>query len=222
MTPASNSSLFILTEQPSIGNHFVAQLRNIEVQRDRMRFRRNMERIGELLAYEISKALPFVSAQITTPLGTAHTQQLQHQPVLTTILRAGLPLFQGFLNVFDEAESAFIGAYRGPHQEDHSFDIEMKYLTSPSIEGKTLILIDPMLATGKSIIRSYETLLKHGQPAQVHIATAIASRAGTQYVLDNLPGCKIWTGAVDEELNHKFYIVPGLGDAGDLAFGEKR
>ncbi len=214
--------LNILTEQPSVAHHFVAQLRNVDVQGDRMRFRRNMERLGEVMAYEVSKTLPYEPWQVTTPLGTAKTQRILYPVVLATVLRAALPLFNGFLNVFEEAESAFIGAYRGPHQADETFDIEMNYMTSPNLNGKILILIDPMLATGKSILKSYESLLAYGTPVQTHIVAAIASRPGVQYVQGHLPKCRIWAGAVDEILNYKYYIVPGLGDAGDLAFGEKK
>lgn len=218
MTP----TLTILTGQPSVIHHYISQLRNVDVQGDRMRFRRNMERIGEIMAYEVSKAFPYDPAQVTTPLGTAATQRMRHPVVLTTVLRAALPLYNGFLNVFEQAESAFIGAYRGPHLADHSFDVEMQYITAPDLNGKILILIDPMLATGKSILKSYQALLAYGTPLQTHIVAAIASRTGVEYVLENLPECRIWAGAVDETLNHKFYIVPGLGDAGDLAFGEKK
>jgi uracil phosphoribosyltransferase len=181
-----------------------------------------MERIGEIMAYEVSKSFPYDPVQVTTPLGTAGTQQMRHPVVLTTVLRAALPLYNGFLNVFEEAESAFIGAYRGLHQADHSFEVEMQYITAPDLNGKILILIDPMLATGKSILKSYEALLAYGTPLQVHIVAAIASRPGVQYVSQHLPECRIWAGSVDETLNHKYYIVPGLGDAGDLAFGEKK
>ncbi len=146
-------SLTILTAQSSVVQHYIAQLRNVDVQGDRMRFRRNMERIGEIMAYELSKAFPYDPVQVTTPLGTAATQRMRHPIVLTTVLRAALPLYNGFLNVFEEAESAFIGAYRGPHQADHSFEVEMQYITAPDLNGKILILIDPMLATGKSILK---------------------------------------------------------------------
>jgi uracil phosphoribosyltransferase len=217
-----NSSLTILTAQPSVVHHYIAQLRDVSVQGDRMRFRRNMERIGEIMAYEVSKAFPYEQAQVTTPLGTAGTQRMRHPVVLTTVLRAALPLYNGFLNVFEEAESAFIGAYRGPHHADHSFDVEMQYITSPDLNGKILILIDPMLATGKSILKSYQSLLAYGSPLRTYIVAAIASRPGVEYVLKNMPECHIWAAAVDETLNHKYYIVPGLGDAGDLAFGEKK
>lgn len=213
--------MFILSETNSIVNHFVAELRDVNVQRDSMRFRRNMERIGEALAYEISKTLPYEAAQVTTPLATAHTFLLQQQPVLATILRAGLPLYQGFANVFDKAESAFIGAFRGKAKTDYSFEVEMHYMAMPNLEGKTLILIDPMLATGKSVISTLTALRPYGKPAAIHLASAIATRDGIKYVQQYFPGCHFWAAAVDETMNHKFYIVPGLGDAGDLSFGEK-
>lgn len=212
--------MFILTETNSIASRFVTELRDVTVQTDSMRFRRNMERIGEVLAYEISKTLDFSAETIQTPLAPIAVQQPE-KPVLATVLRAGLPLYQGFLNYFDGAESAFIGAYRAAHKEDHSFEVAMEYLAAPSLEGKTLIIIDPMLATGKSLVLSYKSLLNAGTPKAVHIAAAIGSRAGVDYLLANIPNAKLWIGAVDESLNDHFYIVPGLGDAGDLAYGSK-
>lgn len=212
--------MFILTETNSIASRFVTELRDVTVQTDSMRFRRNMERIGEVLAYEISKTFDFSAETIQTPLAPLAVQQPE-KPVLATVLRAGLPLYQGFLNYFDGAESAFIGAYRAAHKEDNSFDVAMEYLAAPSLEGKTLIIIDPMLATGKSLVLSYQSLLKAGKPKAVHIAAAIGSRAGVEYLLANIPNATLWIGAVDESLNDHFYIVPGLGDAGDLAYGAK-
>ncbi len=213
--------MFILTETNSIANHFVAELRDMAVQQDSMRFRRNMERIGEALAYEISKTLAYEPAQVTTPLGISDTFLLGQQPVLATILRAGLPLYQGFANVFDKAESAFVGAFRGKPKTDYTFEVEMHYMAMPDLEGKTLILIDPMLATGKSVIRTLTALRPYGKPAAIHLASAIATRAGIEYVRQYFPDCHFWTAAVDETMSRKFYIIPGLGDAGDLAFGEK-
>jgi uracil phosphoribosyltransferase len=213
--------MFVFTEQPSIANHFIAELRDVRTQTDSMRFRKNLERLGELMAYEISKTMDFQPATVKTPLGVCHTELVVQPPVLSTILRAGLPLYQGFMNFFDKAESAFIGAYRSPHRVDHSFDIEMEYIVTPDLTGKTLILIDPMLATGKSIVKTYQALLEYGIPARTHIVAAIASRAGVSHVQNRLPECRLWMGALDEELNHKSYIVPGLGDAGDLSFGSK-
>lgn len=213
--------MFVLHHTPSVANHFLADLRDVHVQKDSMRFRKNLERIGEILAYEISKKMDYVTRNITTPLAVAETKLLKEQPVLVCILRAGLPFYQGFLNVFDEAENAFIGAYRGKTNENHDFEIEMHYATSPSIEGKTLILIDPMLATGKSLVKTYQALLKVGKPAHVHVACVIGSQAGVDYITQELPKHDLWLGALDKNLNDKFYIVPGLGDAGDLAFGAK-
>ncbi|MDJ1471975.1 uracil phosphoribosyltransferase [Cytophagaceae bacterium DM2B3-1] len=213
--------MFVLSETPSIANHFIAELRDIDIQKDRMRFRRNMERLGEMLAYEVSKSLTYETAQIQTPLGVSETLLLEQQPVLGTILRAGLPMYQGFVNVFDRAESAFIGAYRGKPNDDYSFDIEMQYTAMPDLEGKVLILIDPMLATGKSVIRTLTSLRTFGKPASLHLVSAIATPEGVNYVQQYFPEAKFWIGALDESLNHKYYIVPGLGDAGDLAFGEK-
>jgi uracil phosphoribosyltransferase len=213
--------MFVLTEKASIANHFIAELRDEQVQKDSMRFRRNMERVGELLAYEISRVLTYEQVQVTTPLGIKETLLLQQQPILATILRAGLPLFQGFVNYFDKADSAFIGAYRGKHKKDETFDIELHYAVAPNLNDRTLILIDPMLATGKSAVKAYTSLLQYGLPAQTHLVAAIASREGIAYVQQQLPLCRLWLGTVDEKLNSKAYIVPGLGDAGDLAFGSK-
>jgi uracil phosphoribosyltransferase len=213
--------MFVFTENNSLANQFLAELRDITIQKDSLRFRRNLERLGELMAYEISKTLTYAPAQVSTPLGVAQTQLIVQAPVLATILRAGLPMYQGFLNLFDKAESAFIGAYRGSYEPDESFDIVQGYTVTPDLNKKVLIIIDPMLATGKSIVSVYNSLLFHGKPAQIHIACVIASQKGIAYVQDHLPNCQIWAGAVDTELNHKSYIVPGLGDAGDLAFGNK-
>jgi uracil phosphoribosyltransferase len=213
--------MFILTSTPSVACQFIAELRDVRIQQDSMRFRRNMERLGELLAYEISKKMPYQKSNITTPLGNSENWSMATQPVLATVLRAGLPLFQGFMNFFDRAESAFIGAYRGKPDDHYTFDIELNYIAAPDLTGKTLILIDPMLATGKSIVKAAQALLAYGQPQQIHIVAAIASRQGVEYVSTHLPDCHLWMGAIDEEMNHKSYIVPGLGDAGDLAFGEK-
>lgn len=213
--------MFVLTEKASIANHFIAELRDKQVQKDSMRFRRNMERIGELLAYELSKKLAYEPIQISTPLGAKDTVLLKQQPVLATILRAGLPLFQGFVNYFDKADSAFIGAYRGKHKQDESFDIELHYAVAPDLRERTLILIDPMLATGKSAVKAYNSLLQYGMPANTHLVAAVASQQGIAYIQEQLPLCQLWFGAVDEKLNSKAYIIPGLGDAGDLAFGTK-
>ncbi|MEI2757860.1 MAG: uracil phosphoribosyltransferase [Bacteroidia bacterium] len=212
----------ILSTGNSLLHHFVAELRDVEIQNDRMRFRRNLERIGEIAAYEISKTMNYENTDVTTPLGIATVPLLQSQPVLGTILRAGLPLHQGLLNYFDQADNAFISAYRR-HHKDGSFDIHLQYLSSPPIAGRTLILSDPMLATGQSLVETYKAMLESGQPAHTHVVAAIASRQGIEYVKANLPDdLTIWVAAVDEELTAQSYIVPGLGDAGDLAFGEKK
>jgi uracil phosphoribosyltransferase len=213
--------MFVLTETYSIANHFLAELRNQEIQKDAMRFRKNMERLGEIFAYEISKTLTYQNRDVVTPLGAKITQQVSQQVVLVTILRAGLPLHQGLLNYYDKAENAFIGAYRGKHDEKESFEIEMDYITSPDIQGKVLIISDPMLATGKSIEKAYHAMLRYGIPAKTHIVSAIASRRGVRFIKARLPQCRLWIGDIDEELNNKSYIVPGLGDAGDLAYGGK-
>jgi uracil phosphoribosyltransferase len=205
----------------SLFNHFVAELRDVKVQKDSMRFRRNLERIGEVFAQEISKELTYTAAEVQTPLGVAHTQLIAQQPVLGTILRAGLPLHQGLLNYFDHAENCFVSAYR-KHHKDGTFDIQIEYLSCPDLTGKVLILCDPMLATGASLVLTYNALLTRGKPKFTHIVTAIASVAGVQHVKSHLPAnTKIWAGAVDEELTVQSYIVPGLGDAGDLAYGNK-
>jgi uracil phosphoribosyltransferase len=215
-------ALFTLTAQNTIANQFLAELRHVDWQQDSARFRNNLERIGSLLAYEISKTLAYQPAQIPTTLGSKETSLSSQMIVLATILRAGLPMFQGFLNMFDTAESAFVGAYRGEYTEDNSFDIVQGYTATPHLQNKTLILVDPMLATGQSIRSVYESLLFHGKPSTVHIACVIASRQGIEYVQKHIPHAHIWAGDIDEELNEKSYILPGLGDAGDLAFGRKR
>lgn len=214
--------IHILSEQNSIFNQYVAELRDITIQKDSMRFRRNLERIGEIMSYEISKTMEYVKKETTTPLGIAETSHLVDQPVIATILRAGLPMHLGVLNYFDKADNAFISAYRR-HHKDNSFDIHVEYVSSPSLNGKTLILCDPMIATGASIILAYKAILAKGTPKHVHIISAISSKEGVDFVRANMPtkDFTIWCGAVDEELTAHSYIVPGLGDAGDLAFGEK-
>ncbi len=213
--------MFILHNQPSVANHFLAEMRDIRIQTDRMRFRKNMERLGEILAYEVSKTLDYQSAAIQTPLATASTQLLVQQPVLVAILRASLPFHQGFLQLFDHAENAFIGAFRGKHHPDETFDIQMDYLACPDLSGKTLVLIDPMLATGKSLLTSYTALLQYGTPQRVIIAAAIAAPEGVAFLQEAIPEAYFFLGCIDDQLNHKYYIVPGLGDAGDLAYGGK-
>lgn len=213
--------MFILNENPSVANHFLAELRDVTIQQDRARFRRNLERLGELLAYEISKTLPYAPASVQTPLATASTLLLAEQPILVAILRASLPFHRGFLNVFDHANSAFIGAYRGAHRADETFDVHMDYIATPDLSGKILLLADPMLATGQSLEKTYHALLKYGQPARLIVAAAIAAPEGVAYLQNQIPACELFVGALDDHLNAKYYIVPGLGDAGDLAFGSK-
>ena len=212
----------ILSQKNSIFNQYVAELRDITIQKDSMRFRRNLERMGEIMSYEISKTLDYQTKETTTPLGIAETSHLTAQPVIATILRAGLPMHIGVLNYFDRAQNAFISAYRR-HHKDNTFDIHVEYVSSPNIDDKVLILCDPMIATGGSIVLAYKAILAKGTPKHVHIISAISSREGVDYVKANLAtkNVTIWCGAIDEELTAHSYIVPGLGDAGDLAFGEK-
>jgi uracil phosphoribosyltransferase len=210
-----------LSKNNSLLNHWVAELRDVHVQNDRMRFRRNIERIGEVAAYELSKTLQFKPVEVTTPLGIAPTQLLTEQPVLATILRAGLPLHQGMLNYFDKADNAFISAYR-KHHPDGSFEISLEYLSCPNLNDRVLILCDPMLATGASLVETIQAIQKTYTPAQIHIVVTIASQKGIEHVEKELGAdTPIWCAAIDPILNDKSYIVPGLGDAGDLAFGTK-
>jgi uracil phosphoribosyltransferase len=212
----------ILSQQHSIFNQFIAELRSTSIQNDSMRFRRNLERIGEVISYEISKTLEYENRETTTPLGIAQTSHLTDQPVIATILRAGLPMHMGVLNYFDKADNGFISAYRR-HHKDNTFDIHVEYVSSPSIDNKVLIMCDPMIATGSSIVLAYKAILAKGIPKHVHIVSAISSKQGVDFVKANMPtqNFTIWCGAIDEELTAHSYIVPGLGDAGDLAFGEK-
>jgi uracil phosphoribosyltransferase len=212
--------IHILSNEVSLVNSWINELRNVEVQTDRMKFRRNMERIGEIAAFEISKKLDYKEVEITTPLDKIKVKEIAVQPVITTILRAGVPLFQGVLNYFDKADCGFVAAYRKHDMNDY-FSIKQDYLTCPNIEGRPLIVADPMLATGASLIEALKDLLTHGKPSQIHIVAAIASRQGAEAIRTAYPEAHIWIGAIDEELTSKGYITPGLGDAGDLSFGEK-
>ena len=212
--------MHILSNEVSLVNSWINELRNVEVQTDRMKFRRNMERIGEIAAFEISKKLDYKEMEITTPLDKIKVKEIAVQPVITTILRAGVPLFQGVLNYFDKADCGFVAAYRKHDMNDY-FSIKQDYLTCPNIEGRPLIVADPMLATGASLIEALKDLLTHGKPSQIHIVAAIASRQGAEAIRTAYPEAQIWIGAIDEELTTKGYITPGLGDAGDLSFGEK-
>lgn len=206
----------------SIFNQFIAELRDSEIQQDRMRFRRNLERIGEIFAYEISKTFAFEEREVVTPLGAATIPLMKGQPVIATILRAGLPLHQGLLNYFDKADNAFITAYR-KYDKSEAFDIRVEYISSPDISNKTLILSDPMLATGASIVKTLRGMLAIGMPSHIHIVSVLASIEGLEYVKRNLSlhNLTIWVGGIDDELTAQAYIVPGLGDAGDLAYGKK-
>jgi uracil phosphoribosyltransferase len=208
------------SQQHSLISNWVAELRDVNVQGDRMRFRRNLERIAEAIGYELSKKLPAKEVEVTTPLGTAKHWVLDGQPVLATILRAGLPMHQGLLNYFDKADSAFISAYR-KHHPDGSFEISLEYLACPPLQDRVLIIADPMLATGASLAKTLQFLRQEGTPKEIHIVAAIACQVGIDAVLREEPTAKIWCGDIDEELTAKSYIVPGLGDAGDLAFGSK-
>lgn len=207
-------------EHPLVGT-WVAELRDVDIQKDRMRFRRNLERIGEVAAYEISKKLPVLQTEVHTPLGTATCRVLAEQPILATILRAGLPLHQGLLNYFDKADAAFISAYRKHNKTDGSFEISLEYISCPELDGRILILSDPMLATGSSLVKAVQYLRAEGEPSEIHIVTAIACTVGIELVRREVPAATLWCAAIDEELTAKGYIVPGLGDAGDLAYGSK-
>ncbi len=209
-----------LSEQHSLVSNWVGQLRDTSVQADRMRFRRNLERIAEVAAYEISKTLDWTEKEITTPLGIAACKSMKEQPVLATILRAGLPMHNGLLNYFDQADNAFISAYR-KHNPDGTFDIALEYMASPEIEGRVLIVSDPMLATGASLVKTIQFMRNEGQFSHLHIVCAIACTVGIEYVKRAEPQATIWCGDIDDELTAKGYIVPGLGDAGDLAYGVK-
>ncbi len=212
----------ILGNNRSILDQYLAEIRDHEIQKDPLRFRENMYRIGEIFAYEISKLLEYEDDEVTTPLGVAKVPQLKNQPVLATILRAGLPVHSGLLNIFDRGENCFISAYR-KYTKDGKFEIEFEYMASPSLDGKVVILSDPMLASGKSMEISYHALFSKGTPKHVHLISIIASQQGVDYITRNITteNVTLWLGAVDPKMTPHSYIVPGLGDAGDLAYGEK-
>nr|WP_199157843.1 uracil phosphoribosyltransferase [Pedobacter sp. ASV2] len=212
--------IFNLSKTKSIANTFVSELRDVEIQKDSMRFRKNLERVGEFFAYEISKTLPYKNREVTTPLGISNCEVLESQPVLATILRAGLPLQQGLLNIFDQADCCFISAYRKV-KKSGDFVIQMDYVSTPDLDGRVLIMADPMLATGQSMVMCCKELINRYKPSALHIVAAIASTEGVAYVRAHLPKATLWLGAIDEEMTSKAYIVPGLGDAGDLAYGQK-
>lgn len=210
-----------LSTEHSLVTNWIAEIRDVEIQKDRMRFRRNLERVGEIAALEISKVLPYKEVEIQTPLGVARAKVLEEQPILTTILRAGLPLHQGLLNYFDKADNAFVSAYRKHDKESGSFEISLEYFSSPDIENRIVIISDPMLATGASLVKTIQYLREEGEPKSIHIVAAIACSVGIEFVRRNIPSATIWCGDIDDELTAKGYIVPGLGDAGDLAYGVK-
>ncbi|HMN04371.1 MAG TPA: uracil phosphoribosyltransferase [Flavobacteriales bacterium] len=211
-----------LNRQNSLANRFLAEMRDVNVQKDPMRFRRNLERMGEVFAYELSKTLAYEEVEVVSPLGEARVSLPADNPVLCTILRAGLPLHQGLLNYFDRADNAFVSAYRKYRKGEDDFDIQVEYLSSPSIDDRVLIISDPMLATGRSMALVYKAMLRMGRPKAVHVVSVIASTEGVEYARRHFPPqTRFWLGAVDEEMTAEAYIVPGLGDAGDLAFGNK-
>ena len=209
-------------EEHSLISQYMTELRDVTIQKDMLRFRRNLERIGEIMAYEISKTLDYKTVDTQTPLAVAKSQVISSPLVLATIFRAGVPFHQGFLNFFDSAENAFVSAYR-KYKEKENFDVCIEYLASPRLEGKTLLLVDPMLATGASMELSYRALLTKGEPEHIHVASVIASQQAVDYIKAHFPEDRttVWIGAVDAEIKSHSYIVPGLGDAGDLAYGTK-
>lgn len=211
-----------LLEKNSVANTFISQLRNVSIQKDRMRFRRNIERLGEILAFELSKTLTYSKRSIQTPLGTASVPEINEELVICSILRAGLPLHTGLLNIFDDADNSFISAYRHHPNNDEEFEILVEYLASPSLEDKTLILADPMLATGRSFVNVLRALEKMGKPRRIHLVSVIGAREGIEYLQKIFPeNSQLWIAAIDDTLDERGYIVPGLGDAGDLCFGPK-
>lgn len=215
-------NVHILSDTPSVLCQWLAEIRDQQVQKDAQRFRRNMERVGEVAALAISRTMDWQAHTVETPLAQAHCRMLREQPVLANILRAGLPLHQGLLNYFDQAENAFISAYRKHEAGSDEFEVEIEYLSSPSVAGKTVILCDPMLATGSSMVLAWKALLARGTPGTLHVVAVIASHEGIEFAQQNMPPeTQFWVAAVDDELTPRKYIVPGLGDAGDLAYGAK-
>ncbi len=213
--------MFVLSNENTLANNFLAEMRDKSIQKDSMRFRTNIHRLGEIFAYEISKEFDFVQKDISTPLGTHVSNVFENQPILVTVLRAGLPFYQGLLSYLDKAESAFIGAYRTGEESKDFVEIALNYMASPDLTDRNVIIADPMLATGRSMVKTYETLLKNGKPKSVFVAAIIASQQGVNYVKTHMPDAKLFIGDIDAELTDNAYITPGLGDAGDLAFGPK-
>ena len=214
--------MFILDKEISIASLYLSEIRDLEIQKDRQKFRRNIERLGEIMAYEISRVINYQDKEVQTPLGTYKARVPKQQPVLLTILRAGLPFFQGFLNVFDQADGGFIGSYRATEGGKEDIEVKLEYEAMPGLEGRDVILIDPMLATGKSLVNAVDRLKRRGIPGHLYIASVIAAPEGVEFIKDNLDvNYSIWTASLDDHLNNKAYIVPGLGDAGDLAYGPK-
>jgi uracil phosphoribosyltransferase len=218
-TTPDRSRVHIVCAEPSIANHFLAELRDVTVQQDSLRFRRNLQRLGEIMAYRISSQLSYTDKTVRTPLGESSSKHLHDFPVLATVLRAGLPFHQGFLNYFDQSPSAFAAAYR--IEGTAQVQVQVDYLSAPSLDERVLILADPMLASGKSLVQTYRAMLRFGTPRQVHIAAVIASPQGVEYVTREIPEATLWVAAIDDHLNEQAYIVPGLGDAGDLSYGSK-
>jgi uracil phosphoribosyltransferase len=216
------TNLFVLGERNSIANQFLFELRHTEVQKDRMRFRKNLERLGELLAYEVSRKLAYTSRTVRTPLGELSMKVLEEEPLLITVLRAGIPFHQGFLNVFDRADCGFIGAYRN-EKEEGMITVNVDYLSVPDVTAKPVVIIDPMLATGQSVLGAYKLLISKGKPSHIFVASVVAAPEGIDLLRRSLAlPFSLWTCALDEKLNSSFYIIPGLGDAGDLSYGVKR
>jgi uracil phosphoribosyltransferase len=215
--------MFILNRNDSIAHQFLSDIRDIETQNDRLKFRKNLERLGEIIAYEISKTMTYQTVEIETPLKKTQVKKLVNSPVLISVLRAAIPFYQGFINYFDTSDSGFVGAYRKEgNDSEKEIEIDFLYQAAPNLEGKEVILIDPMLATGKSFVKTVQNLLRNGKPKLIHIACIIASPEGISYLQENINvPYQLWIGALDESLNENFYIVPGLGDAGDLSFGIK-
>ena len=215
--------MFVLNRHKSVASQFLAELRDVTIQNDRLRFRRNLERLGEIMAYEISKEMDFQVVTLQTPLESTEEHTLEQQPVVISIMRAAMPLFQGVINYFDRADCGFVGAFRKEMADGiPAVEIDFSYMATPNIEGKEVILVDPMLATGKSLVESLSHLFKNGTPSKIHIVSVIAAPEGINYIKEKLSiDHKFWIGALDEKLNDEFFIVPGLGDAGDLAYGPK-